>query len=58
MSCYQMALNQGQPSAAPGYEQKIPSLEYLNKKRGSVFQKVDLKALDTIQIPHYTKTGD
>lgn len=56
MSCYQVALNKAQPAAAPGYEQKIPSLEYLNKKRGSVFQKVDLKALDDIKIPQYTKT--
>ena len=56
MSCYQVALNKAQPAAAPGYEQKIPSLEYLNKKRGSVFQKVDLQALDTIQIPMYSKS--
>jgi hypothetical protein len=34
----------------------IPNAEYRNKKRGSVFQKVDLDSLDFNQIPVYKKT--
>ena len=56
LSCYQVALNNQAPSAAPGFQQKIPTMEYLNQKRHSVFQKVDLKALETIKIPEYPKT--
>ena len=34
----------------------IPNAEYRNKKRGSVFQKVDLNSLDFSKIPNYKKS--
>jgi len=35
--------------------QKVPSAAYLNEKRSSVFQKVDLKGMDFNKIPNYPK---
>ena len=34
----------------------IPNAEYRNKKRGSVFQKVDLNSLDFSKIPNFKKS--
>jgi len=38
------------------FKQNIPDGRYLNRKRASVFQKVDLKDLDMEKIPQYPKT--
>ena len=40
----------------PNFQQKVPGGEYLNRKRASVFQKVDLKAISNVEIPSYPKT--
>ena len=40
-----------------GFEQRVPDLEYRNKKRASVFQKVDLDSVDFSQIPIYEKSA-
>ena len=37
------------------FEQKIPDQSYMSQKRGSVFQKVDLKSMDFNNIPNYQK---
>jgi CRP-like cAMP-binding protein len=39
----------------PELIQKIPDQTYRNQKRGSVFQKVDLKGMDFDNIPNYHK---
>ena len=34
----------------------IPNAEYRSRKRGSVFQKIDVNALDFSKIPNYKKS--
>lgn len=42
----------------PGFQSKVPGKEYLNRHRASIFQKVDLKALQDFKIPEYPKTDE
>ena len=44
----------GRPS---NFTQVVPSQEYRENKRGSVFQKVDLNSLDFSKIPNFKKTA-
>jgi len=40
------------------FKQKIPDKKYLNNKRVSVFQKVDMNSLNQTEIPNYPKTKE
>ena len=40
------------------FTQKIPNADYRNRKRGSVFQKVDINALDFSKVQTYEKSDD
>jgi hypothetical protein len=40
------------------FTQKIPNADYRNRKRGSVFQKVDISNLDFSRVQTYEKTDE
>lgn len=57
-SIYQMAVQKQQPSAAPDFQQQLPTKEYLATKRQSVFQRVNLADLQQIKIQEIPKTEE
>jgi len=54
------AMSQGdKPKEAPaGFKQHIPDGKYLNRKRMSVFNKVDISAINEMEIPNHPKTPE